>query len=69
MCAEDCCHGNQQLKDNSAFVLITKEEGEKQKHGCGVRGEIGGGGGGWGGGGGSCKDAPLGRTQQVTCCP
>lgn len=36
VCVEVCCHGNQQLKDNSAFVLVTKEEGEKQ--GCRVRG-------------------------------
>lgn len=56
LCVEGCCHGNQQLKDNSAFVSITKEEGKKQ--GCRGRGEIGGGG---------CKDAPL--TLQVTCGP
>lgn len=57
MCVELCCHGNQQLKDNSAFVSVTKEEGEKQ--GCRGRGWRR-----WG----WCRDAPSGK-QQVSRSP
>lgn len=56
---EACCHGNQQLKDNSAFVLVTKEEGEKQ--GCTVPGWRR-----WGWG--WSRDAPSGK-QQVSRSP